>query len=615
MMMMMVAVLIVTAATIFSSSMLSKLGKRSTQSTTTVNNIETVRKSLLNFVTQNGYLPCPANGAASTGLSVPARSVQTCTNANGTVPWASLGIDKSVALDGWSNKISYRVYQGPTGLTQANGANMTDCDIAPPQPAAPSAPNRLCRANNSTSGHPGELNGFLSPIYRPGFSVSDIGVVNSQIGMVLISHGETGQGAWTNSGGRLALPTAAGELSNTRAAATQQFTRLVRTDSSVPTTNALHFDDEVVYMTIADIINQAKRGPRKWATVTPLATPISVTTDASALTTSGGITFTGQSSGVSVVDVPSTPTGPGATKFMVISTALGSLISKNLAGTALGVCPPTATAACSVGNAPIQSGEYLSFLLTQNIAGKVDVGFENVVGTVSAQVIFKSNGVVVGKTVPVKVNTLPGQPSPVATVSPDYIADWPLKPDSFDEVVVTAVGTGSFFIKSVQFFPPDIIISTPSGVVAKTAAGDGMGVCPVVLPPPAAPSCDDAAVAMTLSEELSFKLTGTISPAVAQRMAFQFNNKQGTPAVQARFSFFNAGVEVAGSPIVVNIPKTPVLPTPPIVFNVPTAAPLPGVLPAFDEVRVTALAPGAATAKLMVQHLKFCNNAPPLSCL
>ena len=40
------------------------------------------------------------------------------------VPWQSLGIQKSAALDGWNRQISYVVFDGDAGMTRQNGINL-----------------------------------------------------------------------------------------------------------------------------------------------------------------------------------------------------------------------------------------------------------------------------------------------------------------------------------------------------------------------------------------------------------------------------------------------------------------------------------------------------------
>ena len=185
----------------------------------TNNNIELIRQSLVDFAKIKGRLPCPANASsvADTGISAPAVA-SICTNANpqGIVPWVTLGIPQGTSLDGWSRKISYSVYQGTLGFTQ-----------------------------NLAVGQ--------------GFTVKDKGSNIAQVAFVLISHGESGNGAWITGGGRITLPPAGNqeEFRNTQAGTTY-FNKLY-TDPTVIPTDINHFDDVVVYMSISDLISQADR--------------------------------------------------------------------------------------------------------------------------------------------------------------------------------------------------------------------------------------------------------------------------------------------------------------------------------------------------------------------
>ena len=228
----------------------------------TNDNIELIRKSLVNFANINGRLPCPANGAtvADTGISAPAVASVNCTNANGIVPWVTLGISQSTTLDGWARKISYRVYDGLAGLTQNNGADMTNCDSSIPfPPATLVAPNVMCVAGHTTS-----ENEYLNPLLRPGFTVTDMVTPTNQNAFVIISHGESGSGAWLAGGGRAPVPVVGNvqEYAHTQVSTT--FYKLPFSDPTVASTAVNHYDDFVVYMTIQDLLKQAGRSARNW---------------------------------------------------------------------------------------------------------------------------------------------------------------------------------------------------------------------------------------------------------------------------------------------------------------------------------------------------------------
>ena len=108
-----------------------------------------IQRALTTFVALNGRLPCPASAAANTGTAAPDSAPYACTSLNGTVPWSTLGLPRSDAFDESGNHISYRVFSGATGLTQAGGASMADCDTVQTFPRAATA-SGLCRMQKDT---------------------------------------------------------------------------------------------------------------------------------------------------------------------------------------------------------------------------------------------------------------------------------------------------------------------------------------------------------------------------------------------------------------------------------------------------------------------------------
>jgi hypothetical protein len=64
-----------------------------------------VQKALQAFVAKNGRLPCPANGAS------PSLGTEDCTitNSKGVVPWKSIGITQTDAIDRYQSQIGYAV--------------------------------------------------------------------------------------------------------------------------------------------------------------------------------------------------------------------------------------------------------------------------------------------------------------------------------------------------------------------------------------------------------------------------------------------------------------------------------------------------------------------------
>ncbi len=190
--------------------------------------LEAIRLGLINFVTVNSRLPCPADGALPEGdllAGVPALSAAPpiCGKYDGTVPWSALGIASPDALDGWGRKFSYRVFIGADDLKNLTGINM--------------------QVKNGSA------------------------TTTSPVGFVLISHGATGYGAWSSGGGaRLTLPNPqnGAETANASVPITRIYYQLPVTGVSDPTiapTALTHFDDQVVFMTIADLKSAAGLPP------------------------------------------------------------------------------------------------------------------------------------------------------------------------------------------------------------------------------------------------------------------------------------------------------------------------------------------------------------------
>lgn len=109
----------------------------------TTTNLQAVQLALVNFVTQNKRLPCPADGAipdGAAGAGVEARNPAgdclvttpgaTVGQLRGVVPWVTLGINSTDAQDAWNNRITYRVPDGPYGVTHDSSLDMTGCDAA-----------------------------------------------------------------------------------------------------------------------------------------------------------------------------------------------------------------------------------------------------------------------------------------------------------------------------------------------------------------------------------------------------------------------------------------------------------------------------------------------------
>src|SRR6478672_9140606 len=119
---------------------LSRVTGAGDERTDTQKRLAAAAAALERFAAANRRLPCPADGAASSGLEQQA-SAATCTyGATGTLPWLTLGLSSDAGLDGWGRKISYRVYTGNAGsLTQPGGVSMVDCDTVELTPGGATA--------------------------------------------------------------------------------------------------------------------------------------------------------------------------------------------------------------------------------------------------------------------------------------------------------------------------------------------------------------------------------------------------------------------------------------------------------------------------------------------
>ncbi len=222
-----------------------------------------IRDALVAYAVLSGRLPCPASGNANAGDAVPDAPSVNCTEPDGVVPWRSLALDREDALDGWGRRISYRVFEGATGLTQAGGVNMTNCNSSLFYPLDPAlGPGGLCK--------PGAPPPNMAPQFFAArgnmLAVDEIGTTRNGNAFVLVSHGETGLGAYPADGGtgRLPSPHNAGrEYTNTQAGGTYwiQPRSAPGTDPGV----AAHFDDVVSYMSASDLVTRAKLAARPYS--------------------------------------------------------------------------------------------------------------------------------------------------------------------------------------------------------------------------------------------------------------------------------------------------------------------------------------------------------------
>jgi hypothetical protein len=183
------------------------------------------------------------------------------------------------------------VFSGSNGFTQVDGVNMTNCNssLGPPLDSNLRI-TFLCKDATEVTFTPA-----VQPNTRTQFLdargsmlvVRDSGTVRNGNAFVLISHGESGLGAYAATGGtRFTMPTETGdetdyEFMNTRADGAYWI--VAHTDPSVVVTASNHFDDVVTFKSFTDLVQEVKLEERAWGN--PFG---STTFTASAITAAGG---------------------------------------------------------------------------------------------------------------------------------------------------------------------------------------------------------------------------------------------------------------------------------------------------------------------------------------
>jgi hypothetical protein len=231
----------------------------------TDSNLRRVSDTLVQFASLNQRLPCPAAGNSDSGTEDATSPFTTCNSPDGVVPWAALSLRRDHALDGWGRKISYRVYFGPVGFTQAGGVNMTRCNTSLGFPLDMALdPGGLCKSGSPPPNVPIQFFGARGNM----LVVEDSGTTRNGNAFVLVSHGRTGNGAFPAEGATvrtgLALLNPTGrEFTNTQATGTTWI--LPHSAPDTVASDPAHFDDIVTYIAATDLVTRAKLAGRSWA--------------------------------------------------------------------------------------------------------------------------------------------------------------------------------------------------------------------------------------------------------------------------------------------------------------------------------------------------------------
>jgi prepilin-type N-terminal cleavage/methylation domain-containing protein len=258
-----VAVMLAMGAVMFRG--VSAAQKRSV----TAARLATVDLALVQFVMLNKRLPCPANGtlpsgSASAGVEAPDPPTGTCTGnqQHGVVPWVTLGITETDATDGWGRRLTYRT---DVDLVADNGMDMSWCDPAGSEPGpGPKVCNTACSSTALSSCTPPAI--FLVDKGLRVRNVSGSTIMdqpNTGAAYVVISHGESGGGAYLSSGALFTSTTTDGteerrNYANLAASGGVYYVDDATTDVPGP----LHFDDIVSRPSVLSLAIKAGLGPR-----------------------------------------------------------------------------------------------------------------------------------------------------------------------------------------------------------------------------------------------------------------------------------------------------------------------------------------------------------------
>lgn len=240
--------------------------------------LDAVQTALALFVAQNRRLPCPADGAllannANHGIAAPVAPGACTVQQRGVVPWRTLGLPENALYDAYNRRISYRVYDNAaTGLTRANGLDMSTCD-----PAATVTGGAIadCLTTVAPADFLRNKGLYVSSAAAAGNLLMDpTDLTNTPGGAayVLISHGPNGVGAYQDSGAvtvGAVTPTDEAPNVNNVALVTNAPTGFAgigyvdtRLNDGTGFDDPTHYDDIVRHPTILAVAAKAALAPR-----------------------------------------------------------------------------------------------------------------------------------------------------------------------------------------------------------------------------------------------------------------------------------------------------------------------------------------------------------------
>ena len=231
----------------------------------TSSRLANIEAALVQFVMQQRRLPCPADGtqsASAGGAEVWAAGACTTNQANGVVPWRALGLSAADATDGWDRRITYRV---ASDLVAANAMDLSWCDPAGTGGLVAGACNATCTAGNPVNCTPPSTylagKGLVLRNLAGTIVMNPAGSPSTGAAYVLVSHGESGGGAYLDNG-VLATSTTTDGTEEQKNYANAALGAYYVDDQTTDVGGTNHFDDVVLRPSVLSVANKAGLGPR-----------------------------------------------------------------------------------------------------------------------------------------------------------------------------------------------------------------------------------------------------------------------------------------------------------------------------------------------------------------
>lgn len=190
----------------------------------TVKKQAVVKDAMVTYLRNNWRLPCPDTNVTPPGPDGAENRVgavtTACTANFGVIPYATLGLPREMALDGWGNYMSYHIPFLPVANDWTRTANFNPAAL-----------------------------GTLTVNSAPATPITTSAMA------VIVSHGKNGYGAYTVKGTRNILPTTADPLAldeqeNTNA----NLIYVKREYTEAPAAVGGAFDDVVMFLQTADLL-------------------------------------------------------------------------------------------------------------------------------------------------------------------------------------------------------------------------------------------------------------------------------------------------------------------------------------------------------------------------